>query len=349
MIHIGVDQHKRFSQVVVVDQEGGLLDERRLYHHDKQEMRDYFSQWSEQKVAVLEATRNWYWLYELLEETTDRAKLSHPAKTRLIAESKVKTDRIDGRVLAELSRSGFLPEAYIPSRDVRDRRELHRFRVVLVALGTRLKNRVHAILDKLGIEHPWSDLFGKQGRQFLDGLKLRRPYQLELSSCLRLLDAISEEVRVFQKEIRKTLSADARSELLMGVPGIAEVFAYLILYEIGQIERFPSAKHFASYCALTPQTRQSAEHFWQGHTDRRGNLYLKWAFTEAAHVAIHKDPALEALYQKHRRTKGAGKAILVVARKLAVAVYYVLKKGQNYRYNYLTKRHLGKPVRASGR
>ena len=233
--------------------------------------------------------------------------------------------------------------------EVRDGRELHRFRVVLVQLATRLKNRLHALLDKLGIEHPYSDLFGKQGRDFLDSLTLRWPYQLELTSCLRLLAAISSEVKLFRQEMRKTLSPDPRSKLLLSVPGIGEVLAYLILHEVGQIERFPSPKHFASYCALTPQTKQSAERCWQGHTHRQGNLYLKWALTEAAHVAIRKDPALQALYEGHRRVKGNGKAVVIVARKLAIAVYSVLAKQQVYRYNCLTKRHLCKPALFSGR
>ena len=277
MIHVGIDAHKKYSQVCVETQEGESMGERRLYHDDKQGMRTYFSALPGPKTAVLEATRNWYWIYDLLEECFDEVKLSHPAKTRLIAESKVKTDRIDARVLAELSRTGFVAEAYVPPREIRDQRELHRFRVFLVHLRTGLKNRVHAVLDKLGITHPWTDLFGAQGRKFLEGLELAQPYALEVESCLRLLDVIEDEVQLCLKHIREMLREDGRSKVLMSVPGIGEIFAYLVLCEVGQIERFASVKHFVSYCALAPMTRQSAEHVWHGHVGRWGNLCLKWA------------------------------------------------------------------------
>ena len=113
-VHIGVDQHKVFSQVAVVDEEGQVLDNRRLEHSDRDGMRRYFARWGPQATAVLEATRNWYWLYELLEGTVGKTKLAHPAQVRLITDSKVKTDKIDGNVLAQLDRIGFLPQAYIP-------------------------------------------------------------------------------------------------------------------------------------------------------------------------------------------------------------------------------------------
>jgi transposase len=335
--------------MAVIDDSGAVLDQRRLYHDDKDALAQYLDQWPGPVAVALEATRSWYWLYELLEQHAERVVLSHPAKTRLVAEAKVKTDKVDAEALAQLLRTDFLPQSYVPPRSVRDQRELHRWRVVVVALRTKLKNRVHAILDKLGIEQSLSDLFGRRGREFLDGLSLRGPYELELRSCLRLIDAIGAEEHSVTVEIRRVLKEDPRAGLLMSVPGIGEIWAYLILCEVGEIERFRSAKHFASYCALTPRTRQSAEHFWQGGTDRRGNLYLKWALVEAAHVAHTKDPALGALYASKSRTKGAGKAAVIVAHKLAIAVYQVLSRGENYRYNALTRRHLGKPEAALGR
>lgn len=343
MVHMGVDQHKKFSQVAVVDEAGEVLERRRLGHSDKELMRDYFQRWGEDACVALEAGPSWYWLYDLLEECVGELKLANPAGVRLIAESKVKTDKIDAEVLAQLDRLGYLPEAYVPERAVREGREVHRFRIFLVRLATALKNRVHAVLDKLGIEHPYSDLFGKCGREFLASLKLPSPYKIELDGCLELLDAFAGQIKRVQREIRKAISADPRAELLMSVPGIGEIFSYLILYETGQIERFASDKKYASYCALTPSTHQSANRIWHGRTGRRGNLNLKWAFTEAAHVAVRKDPALGAYYDALKRRSGAGTATIAVARKLARATYWILKRQRPYRYNALSKRHLGKP------
>ena len=127
--------------------------------------------------------------------------------------------------------------------------------------------------------------------------------------------------------IRKTLRGNEQAKLLMSVPGIGEVLSYLILYEVGDISRFSSDKKFAGYCSLVPSTRQSAEHTYHGKTGRRGNLYLKWAFVEAAHRAVKKDPRLGTWHAKLSRRRGKGKATLAVARKLSVAVFHILQNG----------------------
>ena len=110
MFYIGIDQHKRFSQVAVMDEKGEIVSERKLHHDNPELMRQYFSRYTE-GIAALEATGNWDWLHELLEEEFQAVKMSNPYRTRLIAEAKVKTDKVDARVLAHLLRTGFLPEA----------------------------------------------------------------------------------------------------------------------------------------------------------------------------------------------------------------------------------------------
>ena len=170
MVHVGLDMHKRFSEVAVLDGAGTVLDRCTLHHDDPARLAEYFRGFGRDGTVTVEATRSWYWLVDLLESEGLTVKLAHPARVRLIADARVKTDRIDAWVLAHLERLGFLPEAYIPPQEVRDRRELLRYRLGLVSLSTILKNRVHAMLAKLGINPKQTDLFGKSGRAFLDGL-----------------------------------------------------------------------------------------------------------------------------------------------------------------------------------
>lgn len=347
MWYVGVDQHKRFSQVAVMDDRGKVVDERKLYHDDPGKLRSYFRRWGN-GIAILEATRNWDWLYDLLEEIFTTVKMSNPGRTRIIAEARVKTDKVDARVLAHLARTGFLPEAYTPSSDIRDAREMHRYRIWLLRIQTQVKNRIHTILDRLGIRHPWTDLFGKRGRQFLESLRLRPPYSLEMKGLLRVLDRTAAEIGSAMRAIRKTLREIPECGLLMTVPGIGEVLAYLVLYEVGEISRFPSEKKFAAYCCLVPSTRQSADHTYHGRTGRNGNLYLKWAFVEAAHKAIKGDPYLGAWYERLCRKRGKGKAIVAVARKLAVAVYHMLRNGVEYRLHHKSDFGSGKPAETTG-
>lgn len=348
MVHVGLDLHKKRTEMAVLDENGQVVDRGELEHGDKAEMGEYFRSIGRDGIATLEATRNWYWMVELLEECGLSVKLASPLKVRLIAEAKVKTDKIDAWTLAHLERTGFLPEAYIPSREVRDQRELLRYRLALVGIGTSLKNRVHALLDKLGIRHGFADLFGKGGREFLAALELREVYRKTLDGYLASLDFIESQVKQATRDIRAMLKADPRAEALMTIPGVGQLTAYLLLSEIGDVGRFLSAKKLCAYSGLVPRTYQSGEHCYTGAITRQGNRYIRYAMVEAAQLAYKRDPALGHFYDRLKQKKGSAKARVAVARKLLVAVYHVLKYGEHYRYNCLTKQHLGKPAFVSG-
>lgn len=348
MVHVGLDLHKKRTEVAVLDDSGQVVDRCKLEHGDKTEMSEYFRAIGRDGIATIEATRNWYWEVELLEECGLAVKLANPQKVRLIAEAKVKTDKVDAWTLAHLERTGFLPEAYIPPREVRDQRELLRYRLALVGIGTSLKNRVHALLDKLGIRQSFTDLFGKGGREFLAALQLRDVYRKTLDGYLASLDFVEAQVKQATRDIRVTLKADPRATVLMTIPGVGQLTAYLLLSEIGNIDRFLSAKKLCAYSGLVPRTYQSGEHCYSGAITRQGNRYIRYAMVEAAQLAHKRDPALGYFYDRLKRTKGTAKARVAVARKLLVAVYHVLKYGEHYRYNCLTKQHLGKPAFVSG-
>jgi transposase len=348
MLHLGIDVHKLVSQVEVMDDFGATLDQQRLDHRDRRKLERYFGRYRGDAIATLEATRNWYWLYELLEECGLEVKLAHPLKVRLIAEARVKTDKVDAHTLAQLERTGFLPESYIPSREVRDQRELLRYRASLVRMRTGLKNRVHALLSKLGVFSPLSDLFGKQGRVFLRTLDLRGIYREELDGYLATLDFLETKIKELTGEIKSQLRDDPRAKLLITIPGVSHLTAHLILSEIGEIERFHSSKHLCSYAGLVPSTHQSGSHHYQGKITKQGNRYLRWAMVESAQTAVTKDGGLAAFYRQLKAEKGTGRAKVAVGRKLLTAVYYILKRNTPYQYNKVGREILGKPVRRTG-
>jgi len=331
MLHVGLDMHKHFSAVAVLDDEGRVLDEQRLDHADRDRLVEYFQKLAGRAVVVIEAVRNWYWLYELLEGLGVTVRLVHTRKVRLIAESTVKTDRIDAVILAQLERTGFLPVAYIPTRQVRDQRELLRFRLSLVHLRTEIKNRVHAVIDKLGIQHCFSDLFGQAGRKFLAAVELRPVYRRELDNYLELLEELDQRIAAAGREIQAQLRPDPRAELLMTIPGVGVLTAHLLLSEIGDIGRFASAKRLCAYSGMVPITRQSANHLWQGRITKEGNRYIRWAMVEAACKAPSHDYGLGQFQRRVALRRGALKARVAVARKLLVAVWYVLTYSESYR------------------
>jgi len=331
MLHIGVDFHKRFSRVVTLDNAGSVVDRLTLRHSDREGMVEYFRSKAGSATVTVEAVRGWYWLSELLTDLGVEMKLAHPRKVRLIAESTIKTDTVDAGTLAQLERTGFLPEAYVPSREVRDSRELLRYRLTLVRIRTGLKNRVHTVVDKLGIDHPFSDLFGLSGRKFLQSLELRPVYQQQLTSYLELLDEVDRRLKAVTLQIKASVRPDPRAELLMTIPGVAHITAYLLLCEIGDIRRFPSAKKLCAYAGLVPVTRQSADHCWQGRITKEGNRYIRWGMVEAACVATRKDWGLAQYYRRVAVRRGSLKARVAVARKLLTAVWHILTDGQPYR------------------
>ena len=348
MIEVGMDQHKHFSLAAALNVQTGEMTWCRLRHDDPERIAQYVRSLGEEVRVSLETTGNWYWLVDLLQAQGADVQLCNTMQTRRLHRARAKTDRLDAQGLAQLSAQQLLPTVYVPDRETRDGRERHRYRITLVRLRSKIKNVIHAILSKLNIDAPFSDLFGKAGLTFLHGLQLREPYGGELASALRMYQALSDEIQSLHREIRACLKADPLAELLMTIPGIGELTAYLLLHEIGPVERFPTQKHFVSYACLAPRTRQSAQTRRDLPVGRAGNLYLKGALTESAQTAVRHDPTLGAFYRKHRSRKGTSKAMVAAARKLAVAVYYVLKRQEPYRPAPTVNRRPGKPVLCLG-
>jgi len=349
MIHVGMDVHKRFSRVVVTDEAGIVRKRISLYHNNKPAIEQFFRSLAGKAVVTMEAVRNWYWLYELLEGLGLEVKLAHSRKVRLIAEAHLKNDTIDATALAQLERTGFLPTAYIPPQPIRDRRELLRYRVTLVHLRTSLKNRVHALLDKLGITHPYSDLFTPTGIAFLKQLTLRPVYRQALDNYLALIAEFEQRITAATQEIKQLLEPDERAERLMSIPGVAHLTAYLLLAEIGDIRRFSSARKLCAYGGLVPTIRASGEHCYHGHITREGSRYIRWGMVEAACKAPSKDEQLGRIYRRLAHRRGALKARVAIARRLLVAVWHILTYEQVYRSATESEASLSKPGRDTGR
>src|SRR5215203_3505985 len=186
MVYVGIDLHRKRSQVAVVDERGQQLLSRRLVN-DPERFRELLGELAEDASFALEATYGWEWLAELLEAEGRELHLAHPLRTKAIASARVKTDAVDARTLAQLLRADLLPEAYVAPRELRDLRDLLRHRIALTQMRSALKNRVHAMLARHGVQHGHSDLFGKAGAAFLDELVLRQPPRRRLDSVLSLI------------------------------------------------------------------------------------------------------------------------------------------------------------------
>src|SRR5581483_6973393 len=245
---VGIDLHRRRSQIAIIDEHGELSVSKRV-ETARETITELLGDPDGTHVA-LEATYGWEWLAELLEDAGYDVHLAHPLRTRAIAAARVKTDAIDAKTLAHLLRTGLLPEAYIASPELRDLRDLLRHRATLVHLRTSIKNRVHALLARQGILPEHSDLFGKSGREYLTTLELPDGPSTRLRSLLSLIDDIDREITATTRTIDARARVDQRVTVLTQIPGVGPYIAMLVIAEGGEVHRFRTARHLCAWAGL---------------------------------------------------------------------------------------------------
>jgi len=333
MNYVGWDLHQQFSQIVVGTKDGKKRKTIKLSHLPGMFKHPKVLELLKPPIEVaVEACNGWYWVVDELEKMGAKVHLAHPLKTKLIAEAKVKTDKIDAKALYDLLRTGFLPESYIASGQIRETREVHRHRAALVKIRTSVKNRVHSLLAKHGIFFKISDLFGVKGRLSLKKVMptLKPVYKEELKRYLALIDWLNTEIEKIEKKIRSLVKKNPLAKLLETIPGIGYFSAHLILSEIGDINRFPKPKKLVSYSGLNPGVDKSGKHFHNLPITKQGNLWLRWILIQDAPHAARSDRRLGQIYERIAKRKGNNTAKVAVAREILFSVYWVLKKQEPY-------------------
>ncbi len=302
MVYVGIDLHRKSSQLCALDEHGEQLLSRRVVN-EPEALLAALAQLPERPAVALEAAFGWEWLADLLESEGIELHLAHPLRTRAIAAARVKTDAVDARTLAELLRARLLPEAYVAPRELRQQRQLLRQRICLTQLRTSLKNRVHALLAREGIQRRHATLFGPAGRAFLAGLPLRPPERARLEQLLRLITVFDTEIAALAAEM-------------------------LVIAELGDVGRFASAAKVCSYAGLVPRVRASGQRVRLGAISHQGSPYLRWALVEAAQQASRRPGPLRHRYERIARRRGRNVAKVALARQLLTLCYYGLRDGE---------------------
>jgi transposase len=312
-----------------MDNQGNLIDQRRL---PNDAMPDYVAQLPKSTFAVLEATGNWSYMYDVLDEGTDKVVLAHPKRVKAIAGARIKTDKIDATILAHLARVDLLPTAYAPPVEIRELRDLVRHRSKLVRERTRHKNRIHTILSRYNLHSPSTDLFGKKGRAFLEKVRnhLSATHQLMLDNYLCLIDVLNERIKSVNQVIRGRAKDDPRFKLLTSMPGVGIYSAAVIIAEIGDIRRFSEAKQLCSYAGLVPSTRSSDAHVRHGRITKEGSPWLRWIMVSAAQRSPCNSPRLAHFHERTLKQHGKKTARVALARQMLTIVYYMLLRNMPY-------------------
>jgi transposase len=337
---IALDAHKHYSQACVQNKDGKFLCEKRI-NHSKGQIAQFLSQWGADSPVALETVGNWYWIVNEIESAGLKPKLVHAHKAKLMLGSVNKTDKLDARGLNKLQLAGTLPTVWIPPGEIRDNRELPRIRMIFANLRTRLKNRIHSVIDKYGLQTDFagiSDIFGSKGMAQMSVTIKKLPKQTAytLSCLLDELDHTQQQISHIEKRMKKVFGETENVKILMTLPGVGFILATVIASEIGDISRFAAPESLASYSGMVPRVHSSGGYTRYGKLRSDVNHYLKWAFSEAGNsVAVNckRFPYkhVSRIYMRVRERKNHAKAIGAVGRHMAEASFWILTKKVNYK------------------
>ena len=330
MYYTGIDLHRKTSFITTIDQEGKIVKKRNLYN-EVAKILEYFSSLDADTQVVIESTANWYWLYDLLTEHGIEVVISNPVKTKAIASARIKNDKLDSLMLAQLLRADLLATVHVSSKRTRELKELLRHRSKLVRDTVRMKNRIHAIMAKNNFSAPASDLFGNRGLEFLFEAKLPVYQRHQVDTYFTLYVQLKEQVDVLTEKIRQYASSNAMAQLLMTIPGVGAITAMFMVAEIEDIARFKSYRHLASYAGLVPRLDASADKQRMGRITKQGSPYLRTALVEAAQAATRTKSRLNIFFRRRIVRSGYQKAIVATAHKIIRYAYYILRDQKPYR------------------
>jgi transposase len=329
--YAGLDIHKRVVEACVLDEAGQVLLRQRWPLTPESLVAFAQEHLGPDARVVVEATTNTWAVVAVLKPHVGEAVVSNPLATKAIAQAKVKTDKVDAYVLAQLLRSDFLPRVWEPDPATQELRRLTSYRTSLVADRTGIKNRLHALLAQRLILPP-CELFSKKGLAWLRVRVLDEEGRLLVDSDLRLLAAVEAEIARLEQRLARKGQADGRVKLLMTLPGVDRTVAQTVLAALGDLSRFRDGAHAASYLGLVPSTKQSAEHCYHGPITKHGNGHARWVLVQAAqHLGKNPGP-LGVFFRRLARKKNYNAAVVACARKLVVIAWHMLHENQPYRY-----------------
>jgi len=333
--YLGIDLHLKRTYMVLMDAKGEVIEKERI---SNQNIKEYLQEKVPQETyAVLEATRNWPFMYDMLNEHVQLVDLVHAKGVRAIASAAVKTDQIDASTLAHLARMNYIPKAYAASKEIRDLRQLLRHREWMVNQRSKAKNRIHAVLAAYNLVSPVTDLFGAVGRDYLQEVmenELRLSSRQVIEDHLSLIDHLTQRICALEKSISLNKDQEHIVNLLRSMPGVGRLIALILLAEIGDISRFHSPKSLCSWAGLTPRVHNSDAVVQHGHITKEGSRYLRSAMVQAATTACRISSKWYRVHEHMALRCGRRAARVAVARRLLTVIYFMWKKDQPYLENY---------------
>lgn len=330
--YIGLDVHKHYITI------GGMTKEQEIVLRPRNIEMERFKRWAEENLhktdeVVLEATTNTWDVYDRIAPLVKRVVVAHPAEVKQIANSRVKTDNQDVTRLIRLLIADLVPEVWVPPVEVRQLRALISYRWRLVKMATAIQNRMHSLLHRHNIQAPEGKVDTGENRTWWEQVKLSELEMLRLKQELKSLRLVREHMVEVETELGRLSTSERwrdQAVYLMQVPGVGIIVTMTILSAIGDIQRFESPKKLVGYAGLGAGVHDSGEKHREKGITKSGRKELRWALVEAAWQAIRSNPRLRAEYDQLCKRKHPNQAIVVIARKMLVTLWYLLSRQDVY-------------------
>ena len=270
-------------------------------------------------IAIEASTPTWHFADALRGRVADLC-IVDPVKTKLKAGYAAKTDRLDAQRLADARRRDSVVGIYYPPLAIRELRELCRYRHAVVQVRTALINRLRAVLLRQGLADA-RPLVRRGSDVWLEGVTVPPRAAASLAGLRQLLDTVRQQAARADAEVRAAAASDVVAITLQQIVGIGPVLALMMRAEIGDIQRFPTAGHLASYAGLVPRVEASAGRIRYGRTTKRGSPWLRWALIEAALHGPRRTDRIGRWGRQLALRKGAMKARVALARALCAEIF----------------------------
>ena len=321
VLYVGVDLHESESQVAVFEQDGSLVEERRI---PTGELASFLSSLPGEKRVAMESVGFVYPVYDRLSSLQGcSVTVANVNKLQLISRSSTKHDVADARILGDLLRTNYLPVAHMRDPETREKLAVVQERVNYGLKRGELKGSIRWLLKRRGIEV--EKPFGPEGRARLRALRLQ-----EVDNRLAELDLAESILERLDAQIVDIASRDRRARLLDTLPGMGPYTALYLACALDDVDRFPDSKHACAYLGLVPWLDESADTTRLGHITKKGDKWLRRNLVECASVAVRKDARLNEFYTRLRHKRGERRARIAVARKLVSYAYWMIKRDMTY-------------------
>jgi len=338
---IGVDYHPSMQQIAWVDTETGECGERRLAHCAEAEQ--FYRELKQKGVSVrvgMEATGHSRWFERLLAELNFEVWLGDPAQIRAKQVRKQKNDRRDAEHILKLMLEDNFPRIWVPTAENRDLRQLVWHRHRLVGMRTRVMNQLQAIAMNEGVRRK-RGLWSQQGRAQLESLSLLGWTSRRRQELLQLLDRFDPSIDELSAAIEQEAARSPEVQRLLTHPGVGPITALAYVLVLGTPDRFRCGKHVASYLGLIPCEDSSAERWRLGHISKQGNALLRYLLGQAALSVARCDQQWRQQYAHLTMRRNHAIAKVAMARKLAVRLFWMWRRGWDYQQLKRFGSHVG--------